>query len=414
MTAISLDIATPEVFAPLLAPARYKGAHGGRGGGKSHFFAGLAVERAVAEPDFRIVCIREFQKSLQYSVKALIEAKIRALDVGDLFEITEKVIRRLGGDGLMIFEGMQDHTAESIKSLEAFDVAWVEEAQSLSAKSLQLLRPTIRKDGSELWFSWNPDQPTDPVDSLLRPEDPDRLPAGAVVVPVNYPENPFCPPIIRQEARDMLRTDPEAYQHVYGGGYNARSKAAVLGGKWVVDEFEPAADWDGPYHGADWGFAEDPTTLVRVWLHAGRLYVERESYQVGLELDDTGARWRRDIVGAERYVVRADSARPESISYVKRGGPLAVDPFPRLEAAPKWTGSVEDGIKFLRAFERIVIHPSCVWAKQEATLYAYKIDKRTGDVLPDIVDKHNHVWDAVRYALAPLIQARSPGRVRSL
>ena len=397
MATIALDIATPEWAEPLLQPARYKGAKGGRGSGKSHFFAEAAVERMVTDPDHRFVCIREVQRSLRYSAKSLVEAKIRKLGVEHCFTVLEREIRQNYGNGVMIFEGMQDHTADSIKSLEGFGTAWVEEAQSLSKRSVEMLTPTIRAEGSELWFSWNPDQPTDPVDDFLVANPP----AGAVVVHVNFTDNPFCPQVLKDDAARLRRIDPDAYAHVWLGQYNTKSDAQVLAGKWIVDEFEPTADWDGPYQGSDFGFAQDPTTLVRCWINGRRLMVEREAYKVGLELDDTADHWKRQVPGAEKYVTRADSARPETISYLKRHG------FPKIEGVKKWPGSVEDGIAHLRSYDKIVIHPRCIHAAEEARLYSYKTDSRTGDVLPEVLDKHNHIWDPVRYALAPLIQART-------
>lgn len=405
MATLDLDIPTPAWALPLLAPARYKGAKGGRGSGKSHFFAEAAVEEMVADPDLRFVCIREVQRSLRYSAKALVESKIRALGVGHLFEVLQSEIRRRGGHGVMIFEGMQDHTADSLKSLEGFHRAWVEESQSLSKRSLDLLLPTIRADESEIWFSWNPADPADPVDQLFQDLAGDafpRSPGSAVddgfsLVHVNYQQNPFCPPALLEEAARMRAVDTEAYEHIWGGQYDEKSDAKVLAGKYRIDEFEPGRDWDGPYHGADWGFAQDPTTLVRCWVHDDRLWIEREAYKVGLEIDDTPAHWRLQVPGSERHVVRADSAQPASISYMRRHG------FPRTESVKKWSGSVEDGIRHLRQYDEIVIHPRCTHAAEEARLYSYKVDKRTGDVLPEIVDAHNHIWDSVRYALEPLI-----------
>ena len=160
----------PRWAIPFRQPARYKGASGGRSSGKSHFFAEEAVEAMVNDPSLRFVCIREVQRSLKFSAKSLIESKIWALGVGHLFTVLEREIRRNDGTGVMIFEGMQDHTSESIKSLEGFGRAWVEEAQSISQRSLDLLLPTIRAEGSEIWFSWNPNQPTDPVDAFFRKE----------------------------------------------------------------------------------------------------------------------------------------------------------------------------------------------------------------------------------------------------
>lgn len=396
MTTLALDIATPRWAVPLLAPARFKGAKGGRSSGKSHFFAEAAVERMVEDADLSVVCIREVQKSLKYSAKRLVEKKIRTLGVAHLFTVLETEIRRTDGSGVMIFQGMQDHTAESIKSLEDFGIAWVEEAQSLSKRSLDLLVPTIRAAGSELWFSWNPDQPTDAVEQLLVQEPPD----DAVVVHVTYRDNPFCPAESQADARRLLRKDPDGYAHVWLGEYNTRSAAQVLAGMWRVDAFEPEPWWDGPYQGADFGFAQDPSTLVRCWVAGRRLMVERESWKVGLEIDDTATRWQEDVPGAARYVTRADSARPETISYLKRHG------FPLIVPVAKWPGSVEDGIAHLRSYDEIVIHERCVRTQEEARLYRYKVDARSGDVLPVIVDAHNHLIDPIRYALAPLIRRR--------
>ena len=199
---------------------------GGEGSGKSHFFAGLLVEDHLRNPGLRSVCIREVQKSLKESAKRLVEDKIREYGLAESgFEILKDEIRTPGG-GLIIFQGMQDHTAESIKSLEGFGRAWIEEAQSLSARSLSLLRPTIRAPGSELWFSWNPRRKTDPVDVMLRGEE---RPTGSVVVRVNWDSNPWFPAELEQERLDCLRSDPEQYEHIWNGEY-----ATVLEGAYYA------------------------------------------------------------------------------------------------------------------------------------------------------------------------------------
>lgn len=398
MPTIELDIPTPAWAEPLLAPARYKGAKGGRSAGRSHFFASLAVEEMVADPSLRFVCIREVQRSLRYSAKSLVESKIRSLGVAELFRPFEREIRRVGGDGVMIFEGMQDHTADSLKSLEGFGRAWVEEAQALSQRSLDLLLPTIRVPGSEVWFSWNPEQPDDPVDAFFGGGDPTKVPEGAVLVHANYLDNPFNPPEVITEAARMQRVDPDTYAHIWLGKYNLRSAAQVLNGKWRVDEFQPAQHWDGPYFGADWGFSQDPTVIVRCWIGDGRLWVDQEDGGIQWDHDETARRFRA-VPMASGHVIRADSARPETINeMVKRGL--------RVEAAPKWSGSVEDGVQFLRSFEEIVVHQRCKGAIDEARHWRYKTDRLTGDPLPKLQDGNDHRWDAIRYALAPLIRRR--------
>ena len=215
------------MFAPLLDPARYKGAHGGRGSGKSHFFADQIIEDSLADKGMRSVCIREVQKSLKESAKRLIEDKLAEHQIGeaDGFKVFREVIET-PGDGLISFQGMQDHTAESIKSLEGYKRAWCEEAQSLSARSLSLLRPTIRAEGSEIWFSWNPRRKTDPVDAMLRGPS---LPTGAVVVEANWSHNPWFPSVLEQERLDCLRDNADQYAHIWQGDY-----ATVLAGAYYA------------------------------------------------------------------------------------------------------------------------------------------------------------------------------------
>jgi phage terminase large subunit len=219
-----LRIPTAEVFDPLLQPARYKGAYGGRGSGKSQFFGDLTVEDHLAERGMLTICIREVQKSLAQSSKRLIEGKLQTygLDSTQGFRVFRDVIET-PGDGLIAFQGMQDHTAESIKSLEGFKVAWAEEAHTLSSRSLTLLRPTIRAAGSELRFSWNPRRKTDAVDHLLRGLG---LPSGAVVVRANWSDNPWFPAELEQERQDDLRDRPEQYEHIWEGEYEKVSVGA--------------------------------------------------------------------------------------------------------------------------------------------------------------------------------------------
>lgn len=387
MSSLTLRIQTPRKFAPLLKPARYKGAHGGRGSGKSHFFAEMLVERCILQPGTRAACVREVQKSLKNSVKLLVEDKIRALGVSSMFEVLEAEIKTPGG-GVIIFQGMQNHTADSIKSLEGFDIAWVEEAQSLSQRSLDLLRPTIRKAGSELWFSWNPNKPTDPVDVLLRGENP---PADSIVIEANWSDNPWLPDELRADLEDDRKRDPDKFMHVWGGHYSLNSEARVFR-NWTIEEFEAPEDAVHRF-GADWGFAIDPTVLVRCHVEGRKLYVDREAWQVGCEIDRTPALFDK-IAGSRKWLIRADSARPETVSYMKRQG------F-KITAAIKGQGSIEDGIEFLRSFD-IVVHPRCERVIGELTLYSYKVDEHTGEILPVLEDKNNHTIDALRYALEEL------------
>ena len=408
----TLQAEVPRAFQPLLAPARYKGAHGGRGSAKSHFFAGQLIVRSIAHPGTRSICVREVQRSLDQSVKQLLEDKIEQFQVGNEFRVLDNRIEAPGG-GVISFQGMQNHTAHSIKSLEGYDIAWVEEAQTLSETSLSLLRPTIRKEGSELWFSWNPEKATDPVDALLRCKEPPR---SAAVVEVDYDDNPWFPHVLREEMEWDRRRDPEKYQHIWKGNYARRTEARVFK-NWREEVFETPANARF-YFGADWGFSMDPAVLVRCFIEGRKLYIDREAYKVGCEIDylpflfggtrDPELKKRngeafkdlskkgyedwRGIEGARLWPIIADSARPETISYLQRHG------FPKIKGARKGPGSIEEGIEFLRSYD-IVVHPRCKHTIDELGAYSYKTDRLTDEVLPVLEDKKNHVLDSLRYSI---------------
>ncbi|MCJ8336377.1 MAG: phage terminase large subunit, partial [Epibacterium sp.] len=210
------------VFEPLLAPSRYKGAWGGRGSGKSQFFADAIIIEALKRPGLRVLACREIQKSLKESAKRLLESKIEGYRLGGMFEVQSAEIKTPGG-GSIVFAGLQDHTSESIKSYEGFDIAWIEEAQTVSERSLNLLRPTIRAPGSELWFSWNPRFDTDAVDKMLRGVE---MPSDVIVVKANHSDNPWLPQELEREREDCLRAQPDQYDHIWEGGYATVTEGA--------------------------------------------------------------------------------------------------------------------------------------------------------------------------------------------
>jgi len=345
----------------------------------------MLIEEHIMNPNRRTVCVREVQKSLAQSVKRLLEDKIEKLGVQSAFIVQETVIKSAHGNGMIIFQGMQNHTSDSIKSLEGYDCAWVEEAQSLSQRSLDLLRPTIRKEGSELWFTWNPSQDTDPVDHLLRGDKP---PPDATVIEVNYKDNPWFPDVLRAEMEYDRGRDYEKYEHVWLGKYLQNSSTRVFK-NWSVEEFETPADATLRF-GADWGFATDPTVLIRCFIEGRTLYVDHEAYMVGCEIVNTPELFFQ-IPEAERWPIVADSARPETINYMRSHG------FPKIMAAVKGPKSLEEGVEWLKSYD-IVVHPRCQHTIDELTMYSYKKDALTDAVLPVLEDKDNHLIDALRYA----------------
>lgn len=281
-----LAIKTARVFVPLLSPSRYKGAWGGRGSGKSHFFAEKLIEDCLAEPGdsgqgMRAVCIREVQKDLAQSSKLLIETKLNALGIGeaDGFKVYRDVIQT-PGDGLMIFKGMNDYTADSIKSLEGFKRAWWEEAQTATSHSLNLLRPTLRADGSELWFSWNPRRKTDPIDVMLRGE---QKPTGAVVIKANWRDNPWFTKELEQERQDCMRMQPDQYDHIWEGGYIT----VVDGAYFAADLTKARAD------GRIGRLSPDPLMSLRVFCDLGGTGAKADAF----------AMWVAQFIGKEIRVL---------------------------------------------------------------------------------------------------------------
>lgn len=381
----TLTIQTPRVFVPLLQGARYLGAHGGRGSGKSHHFAEMLIEECIREKT-DAVCLREIQKSLKFSIKKLLENKISSMNAGAYFEVQNEQIKAANG-GVIIFQGMQDHTSDSIKSLEGFKIALFEEAQTASQRSLDLLRPTIRAPGSQLWFVWNPRFATDPIDQLLRGPNP---PPDSIVVEANYTDNPWLPQELIDELEYDKRRDPDKYAHIWLGKYQTNTSSRVFK-NWTIEEFEVNPD-AVIRQGADWGFSVDPTVLVQAYIVGRRLYIPHEAYRVGCEIVDTPELFM-SLPDSEKWPMVADSARPETISHLRKNG------FPKITSAIKGAKSVEEGIEFLKSFD-IVVHPRCVHLIDELTLYSFKVDPMDeSKVLPILADKDNHVIDALRYAL---------------
>lgn len=396
MSDIQVEWARP--FLPLIQKsARYKVYYGGRGAGKSWFFAQALLLLAMQKP-LRVLCARELQVSIADSVHKLLADQIGALGLSSRFEVTRQAIRSVNGSEFL-FKGLR-HNSTEIKSLEGVDICWVEEAQSVSKDSWDLLIPTIRKQGSEIWISFNPGRPDDETYQRFVVAPPD----DAIVVKVGYQDNPWFPDTLRKEMEYCRRVSPDDFRHIWDGEPSVLTEAQVFKGRYVVEPFETPPDIRF-FHGADWGFANDPTTLVRCFIKGDRLYIDREAYGVGVELDETPQLFD-SIETARTWPIKADSARPETISYMKKHG------F-NISAAKKWSGSVEDGLAVLKSFEKIVVHPRCKHAADEFGLYSYKVDKNNGDILPVLVDKDNHVIDAIRYALDGYIKGPGPLKMSS-
>ena len=316
---------------------RYKVLYGGRGSGKSWGIATALVISAIKDKK-RVLCTRQLQTSIKDSVHKLICDLIEKLNLSSYFTITKDTIRCYNGSEF-IFKGIQNNVME-IKSMEGIDICWVEEAQSVSNESWEILIPTIRKEGSEIWISFNPDRDEDPTYKRFVLNPPD----DCKTVLVNYIDNPYFPEVLKNEMEYCKRVDYGKYEHIWLGKTVINTEVQVFKDKFELKDF--CSDKNTQFfYGADWGFANDPTTLTRSFIKGRDLYIEYEAGGVGVEMEEIPQLFD-SVPESRKWVIRADCARPETISYVKRQG------F-RCQACEKWKGSIEDGIEYMRSFEYI-------------------------------------------------------------
>ena len=368
--------------------ARYKVAYGGRGSAKSWSVARCLILLALEQKQ-RILCTRQLQTSIKDSVHKLLCDSIDALGFNDYFEITRDSIRCKNGSEF-IFKGLQNQTNE-IKSIEGINYCWVEEAQSVSKDSWDILIPTVRQEGSEIWVTFNPDRDEDATYQRFITKPP----PNSIIQLVNYNDNPWFPEVLRREMEYDKEVDYGKYEHVWLGKTVIDTDAQIYHGKFELKEFL-TPEKTTFYYGVDWGFANDPTAIVRCFIQDQCLYIDYEAGGVGVEFEELPALFD-SIPDIRRWDIRADNARPETISYMARKNY-------RVKACPKWKGSVEDGIEYIRSFRKIYVHTRCKHTYEEFKFYSYKQDKNTGDILPIVLDKNNHYLDALRYALNPYIQ----------
>ena len=402
MTTAQIQLPKKLISVFIAEKVRYRGAHGGRGSAKTRSFALMTAVKgyqfAEAGISGVILCAREFMNSLADSSMEEVKQAIRSVDwLADYYDIGQNYIRTKNGLVSYVFCGLR-HNLDSIKSKARILLCWVDEAENVSEIAWRKLTPTVREDNSEIWVTWNPETKGSPTDIRFRQNPPEN----AVIVEMNYNDNPFFPDVLEQERlNDLARLDYASYAWIWEGAYLENSDKQVLNGKYIIEEFD-----DGLYKkaerllfGADFGYANDPNTLIRSFILNDCLYIEYEAYGVHVELNEIPS-FYDSVPESRKWAIKGDCSRPETISYIKREG------F-KISAAKKWQGSVEDGISHLRGFKKIIIHPRCKHTAEEARLYSYKTDRVTEEVLPIIEDKNNHCWDAIRYGLDGYIKQRN-------
>lgn len=407
---------------------------GGRGSTKSSFVAIEIIQGIIDDPKANAVVVRKVADTIRNSVLATLEWAIEALGVTDSFRVTTSPaeITYIPTGQKILFRGLDD--PKKLKSIRIkkgyFKFLWFEEGQEYkNMAEIRSVEQSVKRGGPAFveFITFNP--PPEPKHWInVEAARPKKDKYGNNIRMVHHSCYTDIPPewlgdVFLQDAAALMEADLIAYQNEYLGMMVGKTEAIIFAGKCVVRDFQVQPNWHGPYYGADWGFANDPNALVKCWIEdvpggepsqvigangkpvpmpvRQRLYVEYDEFGYQTELDDLPAFFDR-VPGSRQHKIRADSARPETISHMKKRG------F-KVEGAEKWKGSVEDGITVLKSFVEIVLHPRCKNLENEATMYRYKVDKLTGDVLPDIIDLFNHGWDAVRYALADIIKPKKKG-----
>ncbi|MGJ0377345.1 PBSX family phage terminase large subunit [Aliarcobacter cryaerophilus] len=378
-------------------PMRYKVAWGGRGSSKSWTIARMLLLKAMQSP-IRVLCLREIQDSIKDSVHKLLKDQIELLQL-EGFIVQNDCIKHINGSEFL-FKGLYTNLSK-IKSFEGVDICWIEEGESISALSWEVLDPTIRKPNSEIWISFNPRYENDVIyrNFILEKKD------NAIVIKVNYNDNKYFPEVLETQRIQMQKNDPELYLHIWEGELKKNTEEIVFSNKWIIEEFE-APTTAHFYFGADWGFSSDPNTVNRMYIDSHEDYgnnclfldyelndrpYDDDKRTTSTELKDLPTFWE-NMPLIKKYTIKADSSRPETISHMNYNGY-------NVEGAIKGANSVEEGIEFIRSFDKVIIHPRCKNTIFEFGNYKFKVDARSGQVTRQIVDKNNHHIDAIRYGL---------------
>lgn len=382
---ITTEVMIPEAFSGLFDPHRYKIYYGGRDGAKSYTFAQALLIKGI-EKRMKFLCVREYQSSIKDSVKSTIEFMIEYMGLQDLYKSTDRAITGVNGT-VFIFAGIKLNIS-NIKSINDVDIVWVEESNTVSTNSWEVLLPTIRKEDSEIWCSFNPYLESDPVwDLFVLNERPD-----SIIKKVTFRDNPFSSTQSKAERAYDKEHDIAKYLHKWEGEFLKISDAVIFKDKFKIDYFETPSN-SVFYLGLDFGFSSDPLAFIRCYLDQDKrlLFIDRAASSVGVEIEDTPTFLTGLIPKCKGWLITADNARPEIISYLSKQG------F-RIVGSKKGKDSIVEGIEFIKNYTTI-IHPSLKDVIYEFSNYSYKVEKLTGVVTPLIQDKDNHFIDALRYSL---------------
>jgi phage terminase large subunit len=371
--------------------------YGGRGSGKTVGIVLFLLTKALESKKI-IVCARAFKSSLEQSSYGEIKAQIDRLGLDKEFTIYHNKIVANRTKSEFNFIGV-DRNPTNIKGFAKISYFWIDEGETITDPVWTVIQPTIREDDSMAIITMNPKYSYDCIYSRYIAPDAQFVTNSTYVKKVNWDQNPHFSKVLQEQRELEYKVgDMGRYNWIWEGELLESSEAQILHGRWVRQDFEEHDNVEF-YYGLDFGYSVDPTAGVRCYVKDNVLYVTHEFYKTRVEIDEIGLKCERHIPGFKKAKIIADSARPETISYMKRQGY-------NVHACDKGSGSVEDGIAHLRSFDKIVVHPRCSNFLTECSLYSYKVDARSNDITTKIVDAHNHLIDALRYALERVMKAK--------
>jgi len=380
----NLQINVPDKLEGIFNPKeffRYNILKGGRGGGKSWGVAQLLLIKGYQQKRL-VLCTREIQRTIADSVHRILAETIERLGFDNFYEVQKnKIIGKNGTE--FIYSGLQNPSG--IKSAEGITDIWIEEAAKVTKESWKFIIPTIRKEGSQFYIVFNPDEEDDPVNDLVNTPRPQTQ-----IIDINHSDNPFLSDVLRQEMEYDKEHDFDSYLHVWEGGFWTKSDDQIMKGIWEVQDFETHENADFLY-GADFGFSQDPSTGNRLYIKDNTIYIDYEVHGHAVRMEDMPDLYR-GLPGAETNTIVGDSSRPETIDFLRRNG------LPMFTGSVKGKNSIVDGIEFIRK-HNVIIHPRCKHTIQEFKFYKYKRDPKTDDISKIILDKNNHHMDNIRYSL---------------
>jgi phage terminase large subunit len=407
-----MNVQLPEKLQPLFTPNRLKVAHGGRGSAKSWGFARALLIQAAQSP-MRVLCAREVQKSIKDSVHRLLSDQIQAMGLGGHYEVLETEIRGKNGS-LFLFAGLATHTVESIKSFEGCDVCWIEEAQTVTKRSWDILTPTIRKAGSEIWITFNPDMETDETyQRFVANPDP-----GAFVVQMNWKDNPWFGPELEQERQSTLRRDPDNYPNIWEGQPKRVSEGAIYRHE-IERLYEENRVRPVPYDPllkvhTVWDLGWNDAMTIGFWQRSGAEvrcidYIEDSHHTLDwyvARIEKRPYRWGSDFIPHDGRAKNTQTGKSteEALRAMQR----------RVVVLP--AENVEEGIKAARMmFPRVYFDKDKTGRLLECLKrYQRSINEKTREPGAPLHDEFSHGADCFRYAAMAVEQMGNDEHTKAL